>query len=117
MHNTIVRFFKEPLVHFLLIGAGLFLLFHFSNEPAGDQPGRIVVTPAQVEQMEAKFTRTWMRPPTKEEMAGLITDFPVRIEEHRLDEVTHLLRLELEAQDLEIMRWHDMFPVMLEWVT
>ena len=72
MHNTIVRLIKEPLVHFLLIGAGLFLLFHFTNEPAGDQPGRIVVTPAQVEQMEAKFTRTWMRPPTKEEMAGLI---------------------------------------------
>lgn len=51
------------------------------------------------------------------EMPGLITDFPVRVAEHRLDEVTRRLQLELESQDLEILRWHDMFPVMLEWVT
>jgi hypothetical protein len=71
---------REPLLHFVLIGAGLFLLFRFTNGPAGDQPDRIVVTPAQVEQMEARFTRTWMRPPTKQEMAGLI-------ESHVRDEV------------------------------
>jgi hypothetical protein len=71
---------KEPLLHFVLIGAGLFLLFSFTNGPAGDQPNRIVVTPGQVEQMEARFTRTWMRPPTKDELAGLI-------ESHVRDEV------------------------------
>jgi len=71
---------REPLVHFLLIGAGLFLLFHFTSGPAGDQTDKIVVTAGQVEQMEAKFTRTWMRPPTKQEMAGMI-------ESHVRDEV------------------------------
>jgi len=70
--NRLTKTLREPLVHFLMIGAGLFLLFHFSNGPAGDQPDRIVVTPAQVEQLESRFSRTWMRPPTKEEMAGLI---------------------------------------------
>ena len=63
---------REPLVHFMLIGAGLFLLFNFTNGPAVDKPDRIVVTPAQVEQMEARFSKTWMRPPTEDEMAGLI---------------------------------------------
>jgi hypothetical protein len=71
---------REPLVHFLMIGAGLFLLFNLTNGPAGDQPNRIVVTPGQVEQMEAKFTRTWMRPPTRQEVAVLI-------ESHVRDEV------------------------------
>ena len=71
---------REPLVHFLLIGAGLFLLFNVTSGPAGDQPDRIVVTSGQVKEMEAKFTRTWMRPPTKEELAGLI-------ESHVRDEI------------------------------
>jgi len=78
--NTIKKTMLEPLVHFLLIGAGLFLLFSFTNGPAGDYANRIVVTPGQVEQMEARFTRTWMRPPTEEELAGLI-------ESHVRDEV------------------------------
>ena len=63
---------SEPLVHFLMIGAGLFLLFSFTDGPGGDKPNRIVVTLGQVEQMKTKFTRTWMRPPTKEELAGLV---------------------------------------------
>ena len=74
------RLLREPLVHFILIGAVLFLLFNFTNGPAGDKPNRIVVMPSQVEQMEARFSRTWMRPPTKKELAGLI-------ESHVRDEV------------------------------
>lgn len=70
---------QEPLIHFLLIGAVLFLVYHFNSEKMNDHMNRIVVTPGQVEQMEAKFTRTWMRPPTKEEMDGLI-DSQVRDE-------------------------------------
>jgi hypothetical protein len=66
---------REPLVHFLLIGAGLFLLFNFTNGPAGDKPNRIVVTPGQVEQMTARFTRSRMRPPTEQEIAVLIESY------------------------------------------
>jgi parvulin-like peptidyl-prolyl cis-trans isomerase-like protein len=78
--NRIKKTMREPLVHFLLIGAALFLLFRFTNGPAGDEPNRIVVTPGQVEQMASRFSRTWMRPPTKKELAGLI-------ESHVRDEV------------------------------
>ena len=70
--HIIKKAMREPLVHFLLIGAGLFLLFNFTNGPARDQPDRIVITQLQVEQLKARFSRTWMRPPTKAEKAGLI---------------------------------------------
>ena len=50
-------------------------------------------------------------------MEGLVTDIPIRVPEQRLDAVTERLRLALQGHDLEIMRWHDMFPVMKEWVT
>ncbi len=70
--NSLLR---EPLVHFLLIGAGLFLLYDLTNGPAGGKANQIVVTPGQVEQMEARFSRTWMRPPTNEELTGLIDSY------------------------------------------
>ncbi len=52
-----------------------------------------------------------------QEMEGLVTDIPVRVPEPLLDTVAERLRLALQGHDLEIMRWHDMFPVMKEWVT
>jgi hypothetical protein len=76
------KFFREPLVHFLLIGAGLFLLFGWRSGPAalppgqsGPQSSKIVVTPGDIDQMVTTFTRTWQRPPTEEEVKGLFEDF------------------------------------------
>lgn len=69
-------------MHFLLIGAGLFLLFGLRNGPAslsGNQAGpdsaRIVVTQNDIEQLAGTFTRTWLREPTDEELQGLIESF------------------------------------------
>jgi len=97
--NRIKKTMREPLVHFLLIGAGLFLLFNFTNGPAGDKPNRIVVTPGQVEQMTARFTRTWMRPPTQQEIAGLI-------ESYLRDEIYYreALAMGLDKDDASIRR-------------
>jgi len=75
------KFFREPLFHFLLIGAGLFLLFGWRGGPAalpagpsGPQSAKIVVTPGDIDQMVTTFTRTWQRPPTEEEAKGLVED-------------------------------------------
>jgi hypothetical protein len=66
---------REPLVHFLLIGAGLFLMFSFMNGSAGEKPNRIGVSPGQVEQLEANFSCTWMRQPTEDEIAVLVRQY------------------------------------------
>ena len=65
---------REPLVHFLVIGAALFVLQRFV---AGeDESSReIVVTEAQVEALAENFARTWMRPPTADEIRGLVDDY------------------------------------------
>ena len=73
--NRIRKAMREPLLHFLFIGAGLFFLFSSINGPVDDKPNRIVVTPGQVELLAANFTRTWMRPPTEQEMEGLIKSY------------------------------------------
>ena len=66
---------REPLLHFLLIGAGLFLLFEVSQEQIPDAPDRIVISPGQLEQLQAQFKRTWMREPRQQELDGLIKGY------------------------------------------
>ena len=68
------RFLREPLVHFLAIGAALFLAFAWKGG-AGASSGRIVVTRARLESLAAGFSRTWQRPPTADELKGLVDGF------------------------------------------
>jgi hypothetical protein len=65
-------FFREPLLHFLVLGGLLFLLYGVASDDSGADPRVIRVTAAQVEQLRAQFRRTWMRPPTAAELEGLI---------------------------------------------
>jgi hypothetical protein len=68
--------FREPLLHFLLIGAGLFLVFRLAKQNDADESDqRIVVTAGRIDQLETVFEKTWQRPPTKEELQGLVNDF------------------------------------------
>lgn len=70
------RFLAEPLLHFLLIGAGLFVLFGLVNrEERSDTDSTIVVTSGRIEQLSSLFVKTWQRPPKEEELKGLIDDF------------------------------------------
>jgi hypothetical protein len=65
---------REPLLHFLLLGAGLFLLFRLVGGES-QAPKEIVVTEARVEALAENFARTWMRPPTAQELKGLVDDY------------------------------------------
>jgi len=71
--GRIEEWLREPLLHFLAIGAMLFLAFHLRGG-SGQGPNRIVLTPGQVESMTARFMGTWQRPPTEAELKGMIDD-------------------------------------------
>jgi len=66
---------KEPLVHFLLIGAVLFTVFELRQEEGNAAPNRILVDAGRVEQLAARFERTRLRPPTDIEQAALIEGY------------------------------------------
>ena len=68
------KILREPLLHFLLLGAAVFAAYGLVSKRSGGAPGRIVVTQGQVASMALGFTRTWQRPPTREELDGLIRD-------------------------------------------
>ena len=89
MKPFVKNLFHEPLFQFLLIGAALFLLsglFGNSDQPQSGQTGqpsfKIIITPGQIEHLKAQFKRTWQRPPTAQELKGLIDN-------HVLDEISY----------------------------
>lgn len=66
------KFLNEPLVHFLLIGLGIFFVYSFiaSDEGARDE---IIITDSDVSHMIEIWKLTWQREPTEEELAGLVS--------------------------------------------
>jgi PPIC-type PPIASE domain len=90
---------REPLLHFLVLGAGLFVLFGLIGEPAGERSDRIVITEAKIGDLAELFERTWRRPPTPAELDGLIED-------HIKEEIFYreALALGLDRDDTVIRR-------------
>ena len=71
-----MKILREPLLHFLLIGAALFVVFDIVSGPSRDALDKqIVVSAGRIQQMANIFARTWQRPPTAAELKGLIDDF------------------------------------------
>jgi hypothetical protein len=109
VRSRIATFLREPLVHFLAIGAGFFVLWHFLGDRLTRQPERIVVTPGHVERIAQQWTKTHLRPPTAEELAGLV--------EQEIDEeilYREAVAMGLDRDDLVIRR---RLAVKMEFVT
>jgi hypothetical protein len=70
-----MKILREPLLHFLLLGAAIFGAHRLRSNAHATQPGNIVVTDGRIEALVAAFTRTWQRPPTASEREGLIRDY------------------------------------------
>ena len=68
------KLLMDPLLHFLLIGAALFLVFGLIKGPADNQENRIVISRGDIESLKANFARTWRRPPTEKELSNLVED-------------------------------------------
>lgn len=68
------RILREPLVHFLAIGALMFAVYAQVSDRNSD-PAEIVVDQGQIDAMTASFERTWRRTPTSEEVKALIDGY------------------------------------------
>lgn len=64
----------EPLVHFLALGAALFMLFNLIGSRSEPESQKLFVTSGKIDQLITIFSRTWQRPPTAEELNGLVED-------------------------------------------
>ncbi|MEH6650724.1 MAG: peptidylprolyl isomerase [Motiliproteus sp.] len=72
MASSIKSLWREPLIHFLAIGAALFFLYELNQQQISESPTQINVNSSQIEQLIANFNRSWMRPPSQRELDSLI---------------------------------------------
>lgn len=93
------RLIREPLLHFLVLGAALFVLYSGVNRNKAPSRDRIVVTAGQLENFSATFARTWQRPPTAEELKGLVDQY---VQEEILSR--EAIKLGLDKSDSVIRR-------------
>ncbi len=99
MRNLIKKILGEPLFHFLLLGAAIFLVYMLVAKPGMSEPGKIVITAGDLASMREGYINTWQRPPTNEEMDGLIRE---RIREEVYYQ--EALALGLDKDDIIIRR-------------
>ena len=65
---------RAPLLHFFLIGLGLFFLYGRVS-PGDSESRRIVVSQSQVDDLVRQYGATWNRSPTPSELSGLVDAF------------------------------------------
>ena len=70
------KLYKEPLLHFLIIGALIFVLFStVSKDEIRVSDNKIVVTAADIERLSNNWSKKWNRPPTEAELKGLVDSY------------------------------------------
>ena len=69
------RLSREPLVHFLILGALLLFASKFVNKRTSGDTTKIVITQGQIEHLEDGFARVHQRPPDPDELKGLMRDY------------------------------------------
>ena len=74
VHAVKTSLLREPLLHFLVLGAALFGLFGVVGKKDAEAPAKIVISAERVANLADRFARTWRRPPTQQELQGLVED-------------------------------------------
>ena len=99
MRKALGGMLREPLVHFLIAGFMLFLFFAWRGSEVDPASRTIAVSEAQVTKLVAGWQQTWQRPPTPQELDGLIRD-------HIREEILYRegLRLGLDQDDTVVRR-------------
>lgn len=70
------KWLKEPLVHFLFIGAMIFFVFFVVNpEEAQVNARKIVISAADIERLSVNWSKSRNRPPTEDELQNLVDSY------------------------------------------
>jgi peptidyl-prolyl cis-trans isomerase C len=71
-----MKFFREPLVHFLVIGVAIFVLYSFwGQKDDGENERAITITTGEITWLTDAWEKRWNRPPTEKERAGLVDQY------------------------------------------
>jgi len=100
MKKVISNVVKQPFVQFLLLGAVFYLLYAWIGGPGTREPDNVIrVTAADVSRLDAAWRARWNRPPTEEEIAGLVRAYVQEIALYR-----HAVAMGLDRNDAVVRR-------------
>jgi hypothetical protein len=92
-----MKLLHEPLVHFLVAGALLFAGYAWLNHGEADTTGKatrvVRITAKEIEWLTHTWTRQWQRPPTTDELKGLVADY---LKEELLSREARTLQLDID---------------------
>jgi hypothetical protein len=96
------RILREPLLHFLVLGAALFVAYSWLNHSRGDKsrPRQVRIGESDVKWLRETWVRQWQHEPTTDELRTLVTGF---LREELLAREAHAMRL--DENDTFIRRW------------
>ncbi|MEM9634239.1 MAG: peptidylprolyl isomerase [Pseudomonadota bacterium] len=101
--STLYRLMRQPLLHFLVLGACIFAIYDlvspYASVGGGEPDSEILVTRLQVDRMKTEFEAIWQRPPTPDEQQALVDNF---IREEVL--VREAMKLGLDQDDAVLRR-------------
>lgn len=109
MRHTLIQLAREPLVHFCFIGLGIFLLYdNFAPQEHVNSERTITITAGEIDWLANSWEKRWSRPPTAQELDGLVQDYTRELVLYRealamgLDKEDTVVRRRL-AQKLEFL--------------
>ena len=76
MSNRLTRLMTEPLIQFLLIGACIYGAYaNFGTPEEADLDSTVIVEANRIKGFAAQWKSRWNRPPTREELDGIISAY------------------------------------------
>ncbi|MFC4292471.1 peptidyl-prolyl cis-trans isomerase [Sphingorhabdus arenilitoris] len=99
MKDRIKGALREPLIHFLIAGLVIFLLFAWRGYGVDPASRTIIIDEAQVSRLGKSFEQTFQREPSPKEVDGLIREYIKEEIYYR-----EALRLGLDSEDPVIRR-------------
>jgi len=68
-----MKIFKDPLLHFLVVGGLLFFAYAMMQEK--EPRPEINITRGKIESLSEQFAKVWQRPPSERDLQGVVEDF------------------------------------------
>lgn len=99
MRTAVKRLLKEPVLQFLILGGGLFVVYTLFAPAEAPPRDEIRIGAPRIESLASNFERTWRRRPTRDELDGLIEDYIAEEVFYR-----EALKLGLDRDDLVVRR-------------
>ena len=69
------RWLTEPLLHFCVLGVVLFAVTSLINRNPAPTAGQITISQGRIAHLSMLFAKVWQRPPSADELDGLIRDY------------------------------------------